>query len=77
MMAYWRNGPGQKQVVSKSAGSTRIHSSISASFRFTRHNIYCIGQAGLNYSSADLPYRRMALPASKPVRTYVRVLVCM
>ena len=38
---YWTN-------FNKSAGRiTGLHSSISASFRFTRQSIYCIGQAGL------------------------------
>ena len=43
-----------------SAGrNSRLCSSISASFRFTRQNVYCIGQA-------DLLDGRFARPASKP-----------
>ena len=41
---------------------TGLHSIISASFRFTRQNSHCIGQAGLRVG-------RFARLASKPVRT--------
>ena len=46
--------------VNKSAGRiTGLHSSVSASFRFTRQSIHCIGQAGLRVG-------RFACLASKP-----------
>ena len=47
-------------MASTSAGRiTGLRDSISASFRFTRQKIQCIGQAGLRAG-------RLARPASKP-----------
>ena len=42
--------------VNKSTGRiTGLHSSVSASFRFTRQSIQCIGQAGLRRRLASKP----------------------
>ena len=65
-LGFW-DGMAQSHLmnVNKSAGRiTGLHSSVSASFRFTRQSIHCIGQAGL------LAWR-VNRPGSKPVRTYI------
>ena len=49
---------------------SRLCSSISASFRFTRQNVYCIGQA-------DLLDGQFARPASKPAGKQTGQNICM